>query len=415
MKINEELSVLFWLKKSKKTKEGFIPIYVRITIKGIREEFSSGKKLLLEDWDEDESKAKTTCIDAKSINSYIRKTQVELEKHFERLKTSSAEVTPKMVKDAYLPPPVIKKTLLQACEFHNQIFAEKVSKGKGSPVVLKRYERLQSYTGQFIKSNFKKSDMGIEEVEYSFAVQFYHFLIMKDIGDNSSMKYVKTLKQVIKKAVDHGWIKYNPIGGFKCPYKDPDRDYLEMHELFSMYNKEIKIERLAEVRDVYVFCCFTGYAFETVYNLNQDDLYTGLDGRMWISRDRSKTENEEAVPLLPIPLAILEKYKYNSYCISTKRLLPVNSNQRYNGYLKEVATVCGIDKELTTHTARHTFATTVTLENDVPIETVSKMLGHKSIRTTQIYAKITKRKTSNNMQALQEKLFTSDGLLKTGS
>jgi integrase len=182
-----------------------------------------------------------------------------------------------------------------------------------------------------------------------------------------------------------------------------------------MYNKEIKIERLAEVRDVYIFCCFTGYAFETVYKLNQDDMYTGLDGRTWISRDRSKTDNEEAVPLLPIPLAILKKYKGNSYCISTRRLLPVNSNQRYNGYLKEVATVCGINKELTTHTARHTFATTVTLENDVPIETVSKMLGHKSIRTTQIYAKITKRKTSNNMQALQEKLFTSDGLLKTGS
>jgi site-specific recombinase XerD len=415
MKINEELSVLICLKKTKKTKEGLIPICVRITIKGIREEFSSGKKLFLEDWDEDDSKAKNTGIDAKAINSYIRKTQVELEKHFERLKSSSAEVTPKMVKDAYLPPPVIKKTLLQACEFHNQIFAEKVSKGKGSPVVLKRYERLQLYTGQFIKSNFKKSDMGIEEVEYSFAVQFYHFLIMKDIGDNSSMKYVKTLKQVIKKTVDNGWIKYNPIGGFKCPYKDPDRNYLEMHELISMYNKEIKIERLAEVRDVYIFCCFTGYAFETVYNLNQDDIYTGLDGRTWISRDRSKTDNEEAVPLLPIPLAILEKYKNDTYCINTKRLLPVNSNQRYNGYLKEVATVCGIDKELTTHTARHTFATTVTLENDVPIETVSKMLGHKSIRTTQIYAKITKRKTSNNMQALQEKLFTSDGLLKTGS
>ena len=415
MKINEELSVLFWLKKTKKTKEGLIPIWVRITIKGIREEFSSGKKLLLEDWDEEDSKAKNTCPDAKAINSYIRKTQVELEKHFERLKSSSADVTPKMVKDAYLPPPVIKKTLLQACEFHNQIFADKVSKGKGSPVTLKRYERLQKYTGQFIKSMFKAADICLDEVEYSFAVQFYHFLIMKDIDDNASMKYVKTLKQVIKKAVDHGWIKYNAIGGFKCPYKDPDRDYLEMEELISMYNKEINIKRLEEVRDVYIFCCFTGYAFETVYNLNEDDVYTGLDGRIWISRDRSKTDNEETVPLLPIPLAIIEKYKNHPHRISTKKLLPVNSNQRYNGYLKEVAIICGIDRKLTTHTARHTFATTVTLENDVPIETVSKMLGHKSIRTTQIYAKLTKRKTSNNMLALQEKLFTSDGILKTGS
>jgi site-specific recombinase XerD len=137
-----------------------------------------------------------------------------------------------------------------------------------------------------------------------------------------------------------------------------------------------------------------------------------LDGKLWISRDRAKSGTEETVPLLPIALEIIDKYQDHPYCVNENKLLPVNSNQRYNAYLKEVADICGIDKHLTTHTARHTFATTVTLENDVPIETVSKMLGHKDIRTTQIYARMTKRKISNNMKVLHDKLFETNGTLR---
>lgn len=179
-----------------------------------------------------------------------------------------------------------------------------------------------------------------------------------------------------------------------------------------MYNKQISIKRLEEVRDVYVFCCFTGYAYETVYKLTRQNIFKGLDGKPWITKNRQKTGVEETVPLLPIALAIIEKYKNHKYCLEENKLLPVNSNYRYNAYLKEVALICGIDKELTTHTARHTFATTVTLENDVPIETVGKMLGHRDLRSTQKYAKITKRKISNNMTALENRLFNEQELLK---
>jgi site-specific recombinase XerD len=133
---------------------------------------------------------------------------------------------------------------------------------------------------------------------------------------------------------------------------------------------------------------------------------------MWISKNREKTDNPETLPLLPIAREIVERYKDSPYCLAQHRLLPVNTNQRYNAYLKEIAELCGIQKYLTTHTARHTFATTVTLEHDVPIETVSKMLGHKSIRTTQIYAKITQKKVSNNMKDLENKIFNENGLLK---
>lgn len=413
MKINEELSVLFWLFKAKRTKDGMIPIYVRITIKGVREDFSSGKKIHADYWDDENGKAKSSCPDAKQINSYIRKTQVELEKHYERLKGDNEVITPKMVREAYQPAPVNKKTLMQAFVFHNSLFSQLVEKGKGSPATLKRYERLKGKVEGFLTKKFKVEDIPLEDIEYATATKFYHYLLMDDIDENTAMKYVKTLKQVIKKVVDHGWIKYNPIAGFKCPYKDPDRDYLEMKEILSIYKKEIEIERVATVRDVYIFCCFTGFAYETVYSLQYENIFTGVDGRLWISKDRAKSGTEETVPLLPIAIEIIEKYRNHPYCLENDKLLPVNCNQRYNAYLKEIADLCGIKKNLTTHTARHTFATTVTLENDVPIETVSKMLGHKDIRTTQIYAKITKRKMSNNMKDLQEKLFCEEGFLRT--
>lgn len=212
-------------------------------------------------------------------------------------------------------------------------------------------------------------------------------------------------------AVEHGWLGVNPLTGFKCTYEDPQRERLTMEEIMALYKKEL-ISRLAEVRDVYLFCCFTGYAYRDVLTLSPAHIVTGIDGEKWIVKDRVKTNTAERVPLLPIPLEIIERYKEHLYCVYHKRLLPVNSNQRYNGYLKEVATVCGIKKHLTTHTARHTFATTVTLENDVPMETVSQMLGHKSIRTTQIYAKITQRKISNNMRKLRDRLFGKGGALQ---
>lgn len=209
---------------------------------------------------------------------------------------------------------------------------------------------------------------------------------------------------MLKLAVDQGWLAANPLGGFKCSYTDPQRERLTMDEIMTLYSKEL-IPRLAEVRDIYLFCCFTGYAYTDVLYLTPANVIMGIDGEKWIVKERAKTQTPERVPLLPIALEIIERYQNSPYCQLYGRLLPVNSNQRYNAYLKEIAGICNIKKYLTTHTARHTFATTVTLENDVPIETVSQLLGHKSIRTTQIYAKITQQKVSNNMRLLRKRLF----------
>ncbi|RCH54149.1 site-specific integrase [Mucilaginibacter hurinus] len=412
MKVNEDLSILFWLNRQKASKDGLVPIWVRITINGKRDGFSSGKKIHPDAWDEKAAIAGMNCPDYKLINSYVAKTRVELEKHYNQLVAVNKRVTATMVKDAYMPKQILQKTLMQAFKLHNEEFAERVSKNKGSKGTLARYERLKDKVQDFLRKKLKLGDIALEDIEMAFAVNFFHHLTMDNIGDNTAMKYVKTLKQIIDRAIDEGWIKHNTISGFKCTYVDPDRETLEMHELVGMYEKEITVERLAEVRDVYVFCCFTGYAYETVYNLEPANIFKGLDGKLWITKDRQKTGVEETVPLLPIALAIIEKYKNHPYCVEENKLLPVNSNVRYNAYIKEVATICGIKKALTTHTARHTFATTVLLENDVPIETVGKLLGHKDLRSTQIYAKITKRKISNNMKALESRIFCEQGLLK---
>jgi site-specific recombinase XerD len=229
------------------------------------------------------------------------------------------------------------------------------------------------------------------------------------------MKYLSRTKSVLKMATEREWIPTNPIASFKCSFIERDPLRLELHELETLYNKEIKIRRLEEARDIYVFMCYTGFAYIDTFQLTGKNIFWGIDKRKSIARDRQKTDGTECVPLLEIPLEILQKYKDHPYCLNSGKLLPVNSNQRFNAYLKEIADICGIEKELTTHTGRHTFATTVTLENDVPLETVGKMLGHRSIRSTQRYARVTKKKISNNMNELRLKLNAVPRQSKTGS
>ena len=205
-------------------------------------------------------------------------------------------------------------------------------------------------------------------------------------------------------SVDLDWIPSNPFGKFKCSYKDPKRIVLTQSEIDSLINTEFKHPRLAEIRDVFVFCCYTGFAYSEVHRFRSQDLVLGMDGEYWLTIHRTKTGERESVPLLPVAMEIVKRYENHPRRIKSNQLLPVKANQVYNAYLKEVAVLCGINKHLTTHIARHTFATTITLTNGVPIETVSKMLGHSKISTTQIYAKVLDNKVSSDMQDLKDKL-----------
>lgn len=186
------------------------------------------------------------------------------------------------------------------------------------------------------------------------------------------------------------------------------RDFLDEQELFRLANKEMEIERIAQVRDIFLFSCYTGLAYIDTKNLTHSNIRIGIDGNKWIFTSRQKTKSISNIPLLPQAENIIEKYKSDPHCVNSGSLLPVLSNQKMNAYLKEIADLCSIKKELTFHIARHTFATTVTLANGVPIESVSKMLGHKSIKTTQHYAKILDKKVGEDMKDLTSKLMIKE-------
>jgi site-specific recombinase XerD len=211
----------------------------------------------------------------------------------------------------------------------------------------------------------------------------------------------------MKVAVLNEWVTASPFTPFKCSYRNPERVFLTQEEIDRIKNKEFTIERLEKVRDVFLFQCYTGFAYSDIFEFDQNAVSIGIDGEHWISTYRKKTGNRESVPLLPIAMEIIEEYRDHRDCVEKNTLLPVNTNERYNSYLKEIADLCGIKKNITTHVARHTFATTITLSNGVPIETVSRMLGHSKLATTQIYAKVLDRKVSEDMKVLREKLSGS--------
>jgi len=256
-----------------------------------------------------------------------------------------------------------------------------------------------------MKDVYGVADKELPKIKLAFVSDLEHYFLTKEkLHNNTTYKYIKNLKKVINLAVANDWIPSNPLNPFKCQYHWQEREVLSQEEIDALIAKEIHIKRLAEVRDVFVFCCYTGFAYIDVFNFEQDAVMRGLDGELWLKAERQKTGVKESVPLLPVALQIIEKYRENPYCIASNKLLPVNTNQKYNAYLKELADICGIKKKLTSHIARHTFATTITLSNGVPIETVSSMLGHKNIKTTQIYAKVVEKKVSEDMKLLRQRL-----------
>jgi site-specific recombinase XerD len=312
-----------------------------------------------------------------------------------------------MLSDTYLGKEnkLKEKTLLDAFEYHNRKFKEKAEHGSVSMKTWARFEILKNKVIKFMNETYKEKDRNLSLVKHSFATEFEHYLMIKDnLATNTLMKYIKMLKTVLNMCVANEWIPSNPFANFKCTYTPPDRNVLTKEELLKLYEKEMPNKRLEEVRDVFMFACYTGYAFADLEKFEYNSVTIGIDGEYWLKTNRVKTDTSENVMILDIPMKIIEKYKSNEYCITYNKLLPIISNQRYNGYLKELAGLCNIKKHLTSHIARHTFATTVTLANGISLESVSAMFGHKSIRTTQIYAKVVQSKLSDEMKLLKEKL-----------
>jgi site-specific recombinase XerD len=268
---------------------------------------------------------------------------------------------------------------------------------------VERYETCYKHIQKFIKLYYKRDDMLFNEIDHKFIIDFEFYLKTKKDGkcaNNTTVKYIKNFKKIIFSALANDWIRKNPFNNIKYHIDEVDIPYLEQKELDILMKKEFENDRIQRVKDVFVFCCFTGLAYSDVKKFQKQHLIDREDGK-WIIKKREKTGIMCNIPLLSPAQEILDKYKYDPSCVESNYLLPVRSNQKMNAYLKEIADVCGITKKLTTHVARHTFATTVTLAHNIPIEVVSKMLGHTSIIMTKKYAKVIDFQIKSNMDKLK--------------
>ncbi len=394
-----------------KEKRGLSPIYVRIYVDGRKSEIATSHHLKSSHWNQKLQRTKLSCPNGTLINAHLDRMRNEIQQYFLEAQAQGLKTSSKELKNKYLgiEKVQVSKSLCDAFDYHNTKMEDKVKAGLISPKTLTRYKSTYNKVKAFLKEHYKIEDIALKDLKLSFVTEFEHFLLVtKNLQGNTTSKYVKNMKRVIRVAITLDWLDKHPFDAFRCSYTNPERTILTKGELETITRKEISIPRLAEVRDVFVFCCYTGFAYSDVYEFDKSAVTIGIDGDHWITTYRKKTGKRESVPLLPTALEIIQKYEDHPECIVKNKLLPVNSNQKYNAYLKELADICNINKKITTHIARHTFATTVTLSNGVPIETVSKMLGHTRLATTQIYAKVIDQKISDDMRSLKSKLYGVD-------
>ncbi len=409
------LSTIFWIKNLAKNEQGS-PVYCRITINQQRAEISTGKYVDPLKWRSGRILAKTP--EEKEINQYLATFETIVTKHFHQMVQLDLPITAELLKNRVLGKEERKMTLLQIFDWMMNETQEKVDAGQLAQPTLDKMDYTKGKLITFMKDHLKISDIRLDQIGPSFVHDFHHFLRTKHLlQNNSAMKYIKIGRQALTFAIAKGKLQSNPFSLFKCSYIEPDIEVLEMHEILNMWQTQMPDKELEEIRDIYIFCIFTGYAYKDSMSLSEDCIFLGINREKFISTDRTKTDVKEMVMLLDIPLEIIEKYKNHKCRLIHGKLLPQHYNSHFNKYIKVIAALCGINKYLTHHTARHTFATTVTLENDVPLETVGKMLGHKSIKSTMRYARVTKKKIHSNMSVLRENLkpILQEALVKTGS
>jgi len=401
--MKHKLSILFFVKSTKATKDGLLPIYQRITINGNRIELSTSRLVEKTKWNSSGGKIRGSSVEARLINSHLdmlRNKVFEIEKW---MVNNNEEITAQTFKNKLLGIDEKERKLIVIFEEHNKRIAQLIGK-EYSNNTYKKYETTISHTKEFLKYQFNVTDISIKKVDIGFINDFDFYLRkVKNCNNNSTIKYIRNFGKIVKQCYANGWIDKDPFLNYKGKVKEVDRVYLSEEEIQEIINKDFGTDRLSLVRDIFLFSCFTGLAYIDVKNLTKSHISIGIDGEKWIFTHRQKTESASKIPILPVTQMIINKYENHPQACNQDRLLPILSNQKMNAYLKEIAGVCKINKELTFHIARHTFATTVTLTNGVPIESVSKMLGHKNLRTTQHYAKVLDKKVSEDMKILKDK------------
>ena len=401
--VRSSFSILFFIRESKARKNGNVPIEVMITVNGERNSFSTGKQIAIEKWDKTKQQVKGKDQETQNLNNYLKAIKAKLYQKEAELLERGFIITAQILYDAYFDKveSLKERSLFEVFEEHNQEQEKLVGNG-----VSKATHWVSVYTirllREFVQQKYKREDLYLRELNLNFIQSFHSFLrIDKGMAQNSSTKHLKLLKKIINLSVANSYMAFNPFSTYKVEREPVDIDFLDEEELRKIINFDTPLPRLERAKDMFLFGCFTGLSYIDIKTLTPEHFEKDNTGRIWIKKRRVKTGVLSRIPLLPIAKLILDKYK------GGEKLLPIQDPADINKYLKDIAILCGINKRICFHTSRHTFASIVTLANNISLEVVSKMLGHTNTRMTAHYAKLIDKCIGEQMDKLMD-TFTGD-------
>ena len=396
--------LLFYIRRDKTNKRGEAPVFMRLTINGERADASIKRFIEPHAWNSAKGKANEKSRGGKDLNLYLDAISANILRIQRDLELDKKEVSAQIILNRYLGKEQSDRhTLMEVFRAHNEK-CRALSGISLAPGTVIRYETTLRLTEEFLQKSYQKEDCYLDEVTNQFIEDFEFFLkTVRRCCHNTTSKYLMNFKKIVRIALAKGWMKKDPFAQIRFHLDPVEREFLEKQELKAMLNKAISIPRLAQVRDIFCFCCLTGLAFTDVQQLKAEHLVADIHGKIWIRKARQKTKNMCNIPLLDEAQKIIDRYKEHPYCQTHGVLLPVCSNQKMNSYLKELADICGIRKNLSTHCARHTFAT-LTLASGATIDNVAKMLGHANVNMTRRYAKVLDSSIMRDMEVVAENM-----------
>lgn len=389
------MKILFWLYRSHTTAKGLVPLMMRVTINGYRINMPTQINLNDKAWDKDKQQVKGSDELSRKYNQFLLTLKSRAWDFYNECIKQDKPVSKDALKNYIQGNDAERHTLLNTMDYHINQLRSRVGRDMVEATV-KKYESVRRKLAVFLRSEKGRDDILLDDLSHQFVQEFDVFMRVKQgLKNNGVAKNMQQFKRVIRVALMYEWTTKNPFAQYSCKIVEPKRVFLTAEELKQLQAAVLKCNRLHRVRDVFVFSCYTGLAYADVSKLSAQH-FQHINGQDWIILDRTKTKNQSTIPLLPQARAILERYKDSAL----QNLLPVISSQNLNRYLKELASEAGINKRMTFHAARHTFGTTVTLNEGVDITTVSAMLGHRMLKTTQIYAKVNLQKIAKDVRGL---------------
>ena len=406
MRSKTNFRVSFFLKKAKLLKNGEASVAMRITVDGQRVENNIRKSILPNLWDQSKERAKGTSSAAVDLNRFIEDARIRIHQIVTELQQTRAEINPLIVQQRFYGVGQVRKqerAILQVIQEHNDEAKQLIGKDFVE-ITWRRYETMKRYLGELIKRKYGVDDLPLSDFTGEVIRAYEVYLkTEKDLCQNTLIRYMKALKKITNRCLANDWIQKDPFAGIKFREEPTEPEFLTLEEVDRIYNCNPGSKRLEVIKDMFLMSAFTGLAFTDVSQLTEDHIVTDNDGNKWIRKPRQKTKQMSNIPLLDVPLAIIEKYQGDKKAAKKGVLLPIPCNQVMNRYLKEIAEICKINKHLTMHTARHTYAT-LCLSQRVSLKNVSKMLGHASVKMTERYARVLDSSILHDMNAIRDTL-----------